>query len=401
MDIESYPEFKENILFDKNEESQDFNRYIVTSVEEFYKLVLKHKELIKNIDEEQEEIIQIKNTYYRGQANKDWEIVCSLFRNSLIEKEEQLIQEVLNRRPLDFINCKNNLEKLVLMQHYGIPTRLLDITINPLVALYFSCEGGENEDGAVYIFEENYDTDLNFQEIIASFSFLKNNGTLEDFRKILEKDKDIFEESIIDTILNKNYILINPKLNNDRIVAQQGLFLCCSNKSIEGKIESNNPIKKKAFPVEAARKIIVSKEYKKSILKELEFLGIKKSILFPELENHANELIEKFTVKQAPKKEKSEKEKLGTLSYRELINVNESSHLEEAERRETLISGIKFSSLDSELINDILSYIEDKDFFLFDSKKAIVKNMIRRANNLDDETKNKLIALIGEDDNAS
>ena len=77
MDIESYPEFKENILFDKNEESQDFNRYIVTSVEEFYKLVLKHKELIKNNDEESEEIIQIKNTYYRGQANKDWEIICS------------------------------------------------------------------------------------------------------------------------------------------------------------------------------------------------------------------------------------------------------------------------------------------------------------------------------------
>lgn len=90
MDIESYPEFKENILYIKDEESEDFNKYIVTSVEEFYKLVLKHKELIKNIDEEPEEILPIKNTYYRGQANKEWEIKCSLFRNSLIEKEEQL-----------------------------------------------------------------------------------------------------------------------------------------------------------------------------------------------------------------------------------------------------------------------------------------------------------------------
>lgn len=394
MDIESYPEFKENILYIKDEESEDFNKYIVTSVEEFYKLVLKHKELIKNIDEEPEEILPIKNTYYRGQANKEWEIKCSLFRNSLIEKEEQLIQEVLNRRPLDFINCKNNLEKLVLMQHYGIPTRLLDITINPLVALYFSCEGEEEEDGAVYIFEENHDTDLNSREIVANFSFLRDNGTLDDFKKILEKDKVIFEENIIDTLLNKRYVLINPKLNNDRIVAQQGLFLCCSNKSTEGKIETNNQIKKRAFSIEAARKIIISKEHKKSILKELEFLGIKKSVLFPELENHANELIEKFAVKQVPKNKETEKN-IGVLFYKSPVESNETLNEGKLEKSKNLILEIKSSSIDMNLKEEMLSYI-DEDFYLFDSKKAIVKKLIRRSKNIENELKNKLIKLIGE-----
>lgn len=394
MDIESYPEFKENILYIKDEESEDFNKYIVTSVEEFYKLVLKHKELIKNIDEEPEEILPIKNTYYRGQANKEWEIKCSLFRNSLIEKEEQLIQEVLNRRPLDFINCKNNLEKLVLMQHYGIPTRLLDITINPLVALYFSCEGEEEEDGAVYIFEENHDTDLNSREIVANFSFLRDNGTLDDFKKILEKDKVIFEENIIDTLLNKRYVLINPKLNNDRIVAQQGLFLCCSNKSTEGKIETNNQIKKRAFSIEAARKIIISKEHKKSILKELEFLGIKKSVLFPELENHANELIEKFAVKQVPKNKETEKN-IGVLFYKSPVESNETLNEGKLEKSKNLILEIKSSSIDMNLKEEMLSYI-DEDFYLFDSKKAIVKKLIRRSKNIENELKNKLIELIGE-----
>ena len=40
------------------------------------------------------------------------------------------------------------------MQHYGCPTRLLDITANPLVALYFACDGEQaaHQDGVVYIF---------------------------------------------------------------------------------------------------------------------------------------------------------------------------------------------------------------------------------------------------------
>lgn len=188
--------------------------------------------------------------------------------------------------------------------------------------------------------------------------------------------------------------MINPKLNNDRIVAQQGLFLCCSNKSTEGKIETNNQIKKRAFSIEAARKIIISKEHKKSILKELEFLGIKKSVLFPELENHANELIEKFAVKQVPKNEETEKN-IGILFYKSPVESNETLNEGELEKSKNLILEIKSSSIDMNLKEEMLSYI-DEDFYLFDSKKAIVKKLIRRNKNIENELKNKLIELIGE-----
>lgn len=54
--------------------------------------------------------------------------------------------------PNEFLG--NRFDSLVKMQHFGMPTRLLDTTTNPLVALYFACESDKqlDKDGAVYMF---------------------------------------------------------------------------------------------------------------------------------------------------------------------------------------------------------------------------------------------------------
>lgn len=79
--------------------------------------------------------------FYRGHANPNYTLRPSIMRTtSLQENESKLYNELLINCPEDFEKCHTHLEKLVKMQHYGLPTRLLDITRNLLVALFFACE---------------------------------------------------------------------------------------------------------------------------------------------------------------------------------------------------------------------------------------------------------------------
>ena len=79
--------------------------------------------------------------FYRGHADESWNLKPSIVRsNEGIKKEHSLFRDMVARVPRDFSECKSALDYLVHMQHYGLPTRLLDVTTNPLVALYFACQ---------------------------------------------------------------------------------------------------------------------------------------------------------------------------------------------------------------------------------------------------------------------
>ena len=115
---------------------------------------------IKNIKEYLEEIENLNpnnDLFFRGHSDKSYYLQPGIYRKdtdskkSLIEYEDVIYREVISRAPQNFIG-KNTLESLALMQHYGVPTRILDLTESALVALYFACSNN-TEDGEVLIFD--------------------------------------------------------------------------------------------------------------------------------------------------------------------------------------------------------------------------------------------------------
>ena len=75
--------------------------------------------------------------FFRGQENSGWSIYPNVFRNDGLAKENHIIQGALRQNPFEF-QSKNDFEILTKLQHYGLGTRLVDVTLNPLVALYFA-----------------------------------------------------------------------------------------------------------------------------------------------------------------------------------------------------------------------------------------------------------------------
>lgn len=102
---------------------------------------------------------------FRGEGKypgfEKWKLTPKIFRqmkdscgDKQIYRESDLIDAVISRYPNIFKECKSNLEILLLMQHYGLPTRLLDISFNPYIALFFALSGDSSiKEHYVYVID--------------------------------------------------------------------------------------------------------------------------------------------------------------------------------------------------------------------------------------------------------
>lgn len=116
---------------------------------------------VSNYIEEIEKLINNKehNYYFRGQDNAFSNTLPSIFRSrKLLDNEDNLFNDFLMTDPQLFEKCRTNFERMALMEHYHLPTRLLDVSSNPLIALFFAVKGGQGN-GEVYIYKDQPNLD--------------------------------------------------------------------------------------------------------------------------------------------------------------------------------------------------------------------------------------------------
>jgi hypothetical protein len=242
---------------------------------------------------------------FRGHADKSYDIKPSIYRkNEWHSNEDKIVREILMRCPADFSHMQTNFEKLVKMQHYDLPTRLLDITQNPLVALYFACVGADEKekDGEIVFFKipkneiKYFDSDT--VSVISGLAWAKDDFEIEPKHErddkafhrsndhalklmhIIKQEKPYFLEKINPMHL-QSVVCVKPKLDNPRVIRQEGSFLLFGIDRNKHQIPTI-PDEWLYYPKE--RRVIIKSTDKEQILKQLATIGISRDKLFPEID---------------------------------------------------------------------------------------------------------------------
>lgn len=251
--------------------------------------------------------------WYRGHGDKAWKLLPKVQRDfcgddeELFRKERYYTNDFQARASL-FKSSKPQLREyanwLTLMQHYGLPTRLLDWSRSPLVALYFAiCDNSQYEkDACIWILTPRK---LNEEEKLEKPSYI--NGKEYENSYIYNMSHKTITTMIFTAFrrwkLSSNSEAITPedKKFDHRFRTLSNKIAACYPTEADSRVYNqfgaftvHNSLRKLVdFCDESTlKRITIPCDRKKELLYELSICGITQSYIFPDLEHLAKEISE-------------------------------------------------------------------------------------------------------------
>ena len=276
--------------------------------------------------------IKVKQLY-RGHGNWMFDMIPGIYRKqnrNILQCESQFIHEMIASYPNFFSDCKTALDYLVVLQHYSFPTRLLDFTENPLVALYMAC-ATEKSDFADVMRINVEPTDFKYYDsdsisLLANMAFADDGLDVSDysfmdyyhsyegdevdkaykehyntliqqfndrdditrFLHLVRSEKPYFKAKIKPEHFDNAVLWVKAKQDFQRIINQSGVFAVFGiNRSKQNMIDFSYS-KYNMFH------ILIPPESKEKILHELDKIHINQATLYCDMDRIASFHVEKF-----------------------------------------------------------------------------------------------------------
>jgi hypothetical protein len=243
---------------------------------------------------------QEKAPWFRGVASENYKLVPSIYRGKGEDgigwdyraDEAVDMQAEFARRARPFLRDTNSYsdgEYLHLMQHYGLPTRLLDWTEGALIALYFAIRIPKKEPRVPCVWMLNPSW-LNF----VNDATKENNTTEESKSLVLYTERTAMAKYDQDAVIREHYlnehklarlpVAVFPPHIDRRIVAQKSVF------TLHGHEEDGFGILSKTHLDTQVCKIRIDPASRTEMTKDLNRAGVTETTIFPDLEGLAREI---------------------------------------------------------------------------------------------------------------